>query len=50
MAVERETKLSKPIDKASERGVSEIPGRNANEHMGSLVTHENLKAELLELG
>ena len=40
----------KPIDKAFERNVSEIPGRNESEHKGSLVTDQNLKAELLALG
>lgn len=48
--MERETKPLKPIDKAFDRNVSEIPGRNESEHIGSLVTDKNLKAELLELG
>jgi len=50
MVKEREPKPLKPIDKVSDRDVSEIPGRNESEHKGSLVTEQNLKAELLELG
>lgn len=40
--------MLKPTDKAIYRVVSELSGRSASEHIGSLDTPGNLRAELVE--
>lgn len=40
--------MLKPTDKAIYRVVSELSGRSASEHIGSLDTPGNLRAELVK--
>ena len=46
MADRRETKYLKPIDKAILGMVSELPGRNESERMGSLESAKPRKSSL----
>lgn len=47
MAGWRETKILKPIDKATFGVVSEFAGRNVSERRGSLETHESQRLRVL---
>ena len=46
IAVRRETKSLKPIDKVALRVMSESPGRNESERIGGLETHKHRKPSL----